>query len=81
MSSASRTRSAPSTSAGSASTPAAITTTSIRHRLSRQNNLELGSFRTKPGEIYIQTQVSTHVSPSFGKEHAIEANILISDGL
>ncbi|KAJ7477697.1 hypothetical protein FB451DRAFT_1366177 [Mycena latifolia] len=45
------------------------------HRLSRHNNLELGNFSTRPGEIYIQTQVSTHVSPSFGKDHAIEDKV------
>ncbi|KAJ7508410.1 hypothetical protein B0H11DRAFT_2217701 [Mycena galericulata] len=46
-------------------------------RLSRQrNNLELGNMNIKTNQIFIQTQVSTHVSPSPGRGRAVEIHAL-----
>ncbi|KAJ7511785.1 hypothetical protein B0H11DRAFT_714457 [Mycena galericulata] len=45
-------------------------------RLSRRNNLELGNMNIKTNQIFIQTQVSTHVSPSPGRGRAVEIHAL-----
>jgi len=54
--------------------------------INRRNNVELGPLSpgsTKPDQIYIQTQVSTHVSPASGRDRdrdrAIQIQTLESD--
>ncbi|KAJ7696757.1 hypothetical protein B0H17DRAFT_1052956 [Mycena rosella] len=43
------------------------------NRMSRRNNVELGHMSTtKPDQIYIETQISTHVSPTPGKGPGVE---------
>ncbi|KAJ6606779.1 hypothetical protein B0H10DRAFT_2033546 [Mycena sp. CBHHK59/15] len=48
---------------------------SERSNRSRRTELELGNVSTKPDQIYIQTQVSTHISPS-SRDRAIEIHKL-----
>ncbi|KAJ7447158.1 hypothetical protein FB451DRAFT_780236 [Mycena latifolia] len=45
-------------------------------RGSRRNNLELGGLSTKTDAIFIQTEISTHISPPTGRARAIELHAL-----